>query len=193
MTPFARRSIVAVFTLTLLIAVNSTARPSKSERESQFESWLKQTEPLLDSADNAPAGVPLIIVRVNAARNGQPIKWELSSSNDSIERNDQMVRLLNLMREANVFSKNDSPNANPTENFLISVEDARSSFKASLGPKELEQNIPAQNLLKLFEVYSSTAPSNAMAKNVPSTSDSTSSSASDLAAIHQIHSGLENK
>jgi hypothetical protein len=165
MTLFARRSIVAALTLLLLIAVNSTARPGKSDSETKYESWLQQTESLLDSTDNSPAGVPLVIIRATANKDGRPIKWELTSSNETLTRNDQLVRLLDLMREANVFGKKDFVPIDQPGHFVISVEDAKSSFKATLGPKDLEESLPARNLLKLFEVYATTDPNKAFAKN----------------------------
>lgn len=165
MSLFTRRSIVVALTLILLIAINSNARPAKTETESKYESWLKQTESLLSSPDNSPAGVPLVVIRATALRAGQPIKWELSSSNEVFDRNDQLVRLLDLIREGNIFGNKATSASSDPELFTITVEDAKSSFKTTVSPKDIESNLPVRNMLKLFEVYAASNPNSSLARN----------------------------
>jgi hypothetical protein len=135
---------LTVFTIVLLIAINWSDRGHRSATEKNFEAWLEPAESRLQAPVSSPQPSPVsMTLEVKSAG----IQWKLDSTP---ELREQVLRLLRLARESNLFSiGNNAPDARIT----VTVKEGDSEFFARFSETDIANNLPAQNFLKLFQVY----------------------------------------
>ena len=138
------RVLFALFALTLFITFNIVHFSNRSGRQLEFDSWLGQIEQ--SQNDTQVFSVP---VTLSLSSDGSS-SWELRSG--SAEQNEQIVRILQLAREARLFEGGSLSASTAGIQFL--VKSGEREFRAALKEDAVEQNLQARNLLKLFEIYS---------------------------------------
>lgn len=141
--------ILGVMTILLLLVLNSNRHGRRSDMERRFETWLEPTEASL----RAPVGKgvpsspePPIVLVLEAKEAG--IRWEISSTPALRE---QVLRLLRLAKESNLFSIGSADEQRA--DLSLSIGRGDSQFATRFTQAEIANNLPAQNFLKLFQVY----------------------------------------
>ncbi len=164
-----RTKILAILgTLLFMIAFNASSVRFRSASDARFSDWLTgvRTE-LLPHADRPDRSVP-VRLRLFSADPTLPIDWslDLTSSEGQPELREKALRILNLVEEANILTPQPSVGAEPPAGVLrLTIDDRGNHFEAFLQASELEGNLKARLLVKLFEVFASQS---APALNQPS-------------------------
>lgn len=143
------------FVSATLLWFNLSGRPLESELQSQFNEWSVTAMKELATGNRVEGLTAEGMVTSGAAMRA---KWVLPVLTlDNKEANEQLIRIIELARESNIFSANqnvsdDMPSAK------ITIADPKHSFTATVPNSYLNKNIKASNLFKLFELFSNQQP-----------------------------------
>lgn len=133
-----------------LYAYNRNARPLKTTVQVGYEAWLRKAELSLKNAD---AEFPDVTIRLASNKASAPLNWELSTHGRPGDTA-KLLRILRLIREANVFSAGsslfDRKSAGPV---MVSVSAGAEMFKADMTEEQLSEEPAGPVFLKLFEIY----------------------------------------
>lgn len=148
----------------IAVALFNLSRPSpESDLLVGFNTWYKQTAPLLDRSDAAAlANVKLTVTIGLSGRPTPPstFTWTLPARSlaEASDR-ENTARVLQLLSESEVFSVR--PVTSPKEGvsyLSISVREGEQKFETTVPAEEVERRIQLQNLLKLLDIFSKAAP-----------------------------------
>lgn len=147
----SNRIIIVLAVVAVLIAFNLQTSSTKSKLETDFETWLESYENLPSEARaNAGAAHVTIKSKIPAFQ----ISWQLQEGNDS-SANDKLRRILDLLREANLYSVGKVTDVSESSDGLVlTAGDAKNVFRVMLSEDDILSNVKAQNMLKLFQIYS---------------------------------------
>lgn len=152
-TRMVARLIVIIVATILFIAFNASVRSERAPLQHEFDSWLQLTrETLATSTETAPP----VTIALSSERPELVADWRISlAEGGNVE---QLLRILDLAREANVFSKTASLDSQPLR---LSVTDGSREFVATLSPGDIAGDVATGNLIRLFKLYALERPSSA--------------------------------
>jgi len=149
---FRVRFFLGAAIVIMLVAVNLRGGPAKSSLQAQYEIWLMQKEPELSAPANPEAPDPGISLRLISREKGQEGDYRLAGTAGDRQK---LLRLLQLVREANLFSL--SKWKTGMENWpgiSLMISEGERTFRTQFSFEDVEDNLPARNLLKLLQIYS---------------------------------------
>lgn len=146
---------------------SGSVRPPISKEDDRFRRWLSSSQENSASStvteSEAEKALPTIKVTLTPRDSEKPAVWEFGPI-AGIDRREEIIRLLTLAREGNLFSLR-NVKGNPEENselvgFQIidsgkseNTKSESEDFKIVVQAKEVENNIPLTILLRLLEEY----------------------------------------
>lgn len=142
--------IILFSAVALLVLINSKANTPKSALQASFDNWLNQFKLALE-ADGTTNPRPVVALSLQSTYPEMQVAWNLASNgNADLER--KSVRLLELTSEAGIFNL---PETRADESSLItfSIEEGTHRYVAKFKRKSVEENVAAQTLFKLFQLY----------------------------------------
>lgn len=139
------RIVVVVVAAIIFILFNASFRSERAPLQNDFDSWLQSTKKTIaTSIETAPP----IVVALRSERPEFAADWSMSlAAGTDPER---LMRLLDLAREANIFSKATSREEKPLR---LSVTDGSREFVATLSPSDITNDVATGNLIRLFQLY----------------------------------------
>jgi|GEM_PF-5802055 len=163
--PSAKIVLLGLIVLVLILFSYTLPAP-RSPLQQSFDEWLKQEETLLNDMASHPeaqnaanfesAGQKLTVSLQVAPQPPDLVKnIELTLSAEPRQAAN-ILRLLELMREADIFSIGERAGVKATDRPRVSlnVSHASGTFTAHFEEADIRENVPAQLLLKLFNEYS---------------------------------------
>lgn len=165
------RQLLVISTVTLTIAallyLNYSYLPKKSFQQLRYESWLKSLESrALEYArvrnvkgSEGPKD-PVAEIEVDLVTAKDPSVWSIGGTSTPTTQAHQeqpvtskVMRVLSLIREADLFSIESSAQSEAADQVKLSVQAGETHFVTTFPPVAIENNNPAKLLLKLLEVY----------------------------------------
>lgn len=141
---------VTIAAVAMFFAINSNNGVPKDPRQVEFESWLSRVEsasaPVQQKLQEHPIRVAL--------KSDYPefsADWKLATAGGPNDA--RVLRILQLAREGNLFSLGHDLPTQTSPAIQFSVERDAQKFLVAFTRDELTQNLQAQSLVKLFEVY----------------------------------------
>lgn len=130
--------------ITVLVLYNICVTPRRSALQLRFDGWLTSR--------------PAAVVSLRGSLAGEPLEWRLDAK-ESSRRADQVLRVLELVRESNIFSKSARPvseltDAKAREGLLLEASDERERFSAQITPALIAKTPALQIMMKLVDIYS---------------------------------------
>ena len=160
-----------ILALVLFVAVLAVfahfQRPIRSAAQSDFDGWLTQREQAIAHAaaklsaaqDRSVLSQEYPAIQLDLFDSGQAPERTFRLSPASQELNlHKILRLLQLMREADIFSLSEklnlpSPMTAPSPVIVITVAHKTAGYRAKFRESDIRGNIQAHLLLKLFQEY----------------------------------------
>ena len=130
--------------------MNGKTNTSKSALQTSFDNWLNQFKLTLEAETDAGPR-PVVALSLQSTYPEMQVAWNLASNaNADLER--KSLRLLELASEAGIFSL---PEPSPDEASLITlaIEEGSHRYITKFKRRAIEQNVAAQTLFKLFQLY----------------------------------------
>jgi len=157
---FSRRTkILAVLgTLLFMIAFNVSSMRFRSSADARFSEWLTGVRAELLPVADRPARMVPVRLRLFSADPALPIDWslDLSASEDQPALRERALRILNLVEEANILTPQPATSTElPAGVLRLTIDDRGQHFEALLQASQLDVNLKARLLVKLFEVFAS--------------------------------------
>jgi hypothetical protein len=144
------RAVVVLVAIALFFVINSGGSVPKDPRQVEFESWLKRIESASPPVQTKLQEHP---IRVTLSSDYPEFRadWKLETSGTPNDA--RVLRILQLAREGNLFSLgHDLPNtASPAIHFLVERNGVK--FDVRFTREEIDGNLQAHSLFKLFEIY----------------------------------------
>lgn len=145
-------AVVAGFFIILLIIVNRDSHPGKSLKQIQYESWLNETEQKTRTSVNNETLPNLSLIVIPFERDRTPMEKVINANNISHAR-DKILRLLQLINESGLNRfQTEKPSADPG-NIILKIQGEDKSFTLNFQPSDVEENVKAALMLKLFDEY----------------------------------------
>ena len=142
------------FTLLILWKFNAAYLVSVSQQQRNFDQVVGHFELLRYSPEAHPERTP---IHLALSIHGDNPPEEFTLTTDRSEPNalafHQLLRLMQLASEANIFNSGDDASKNALVSFAFSIDDK--TFRGALSQKELQNNIVAQHLVALARAYNS--------------------------------------
>lgn len=120
-------------------------KPGKAATQLHFEQWLSSYEARIDESELSE--IPKISVELVSDPNS--LNFSVRSE-DTQDKHDQMLRLLQLTREADLFSLDNSASSS---DFKLTLKIGSKTFVSSLLNDDIISNVPAENLFQLLQIY----------------------------------------
>ncbi len=143
------RVLFALFALSSLIIFILFHRDRNSGQQFEFDSWLGQLEQSQFKGETLNTPVTLSLHLGSSAESSD---MQLESGNNT--KNLQIVRILQLAREAKIFDDSGTSAAKDASQVEFQVRSGDKVFRSALQEEKIQANAQARNLLKLFEIYS---------------------------------------
>lgn len=168
---------VLTLSLWFLLEINLDRQQERSSLQKSYEKWLNEIESINDGLDapvsSASEQQPKdslnlriepdlkfanISIRLLASSPTDEISYKLESSpskktSDPSLRRAQIMRTLELMREANIFSYNATTKSPNNVFYQLRVVSKNSDFATSFSAKKLVENPAIALLVKLIQLY----------------------------------------
>lgn len=162
----APKLLVAAVLLVMLVAFNIGGRPYKTIAQAEFDGWMLSRQVELHGDKEIPAEkLPAIAMHIRNDAVLGTIDWSLSARNDPAAA-EKIVRLLDLVETAEMFSLPQAPSDSGSALISIEVIDQQKTFKTQFLKSAIENNTQAELLLKLFQVYALTSPQATLQSNL---------------------------
>lgn len=153
---FALRLVAALGAIAFIIfAANYQGVPVRSSLQAEYEKWLSEREEQFRLSPASFESGPVINLHVLSVSSLHPLSVYLRSS--SRAESERVFRILELMREANLFSTSrwrGSETSWPGISFF--VEDGGRIFRTQLDETEVEASVQAKTMLKLLQIFAAT-------------------------------------
>lgn len=140
-----------VATLLLLVVYNLSGRVPKTTKQSEFESWLAQTDEQIRRRE-VPS-LPLISLDIKAGDDRSSVSWRLGDSTDPRER-ERVLRILHLIGEAQVLDLAPHllpPTIQPV--ISLSVMAPGQEFRAQFTEQDAQSNTKILLMLRLMKEF----------------------------------------
>ena len=150
-TPQGKIAIVIV-SLAVLWAYNSFNRPTHSIRQQAYERWLLEVEQDLKVQARADKPLPDLQIIVRRKAEAELEQRLVLKQPQSLP---QILRILELIREANLFSfRRGLDFSDPTEQGIeVEVRAPGQIFLGAMSSEEIEQSVQAKTFLTLYNVF----------------------------------------
>ena len=79
---------------------------------------------------------------------------KISNKDDVLQAEARILRILNLLRQSNLFSLEEDSEIAPQPSLKVLVSDGEKEFEVAIAEKDISHNVSAQSMLKLFQVFS---------------------------------------
>ena len=145
-------AIAVVLVIVLLILINRDGRPGKTKSEREYENWLSSTEEKQKSGI-IPQTLPVLTLRIYPLDGSTNIKEMKLTPSESQEKAQQVLRVLQLAREAGLFAFETNKPGEREGDIILRVESSERNFTVKFRQSDIEANIKAALFLKLFEEY----------------------------------------
>lgn len=139
----------------LYLIFNRYTVQNSAEPLTEFDTWVINLVELSRKGEIKQEQTPklsLVVLMKDSTRKTFQI------SGDTKER--QAMRLIELARETRLFAnKSESITIDqipPHARYALTISSADKMFAAFFSPEDIKDNVPAKNLLKLFEIYTNT-------------------------------------
>lgn len=146
--------IITILALLVVIVIfNSGNRRGKSDTQNAYEAWFAPIE------RNAALGHPIEpLPRLTLVAHGDKpgVSQSFIVPQPGAGDSSQILRLLQLVRETDVFSS--TPAAAGSSEFTLVVEQGDTRFNASVSRELLQSNVKLGSLFTLLREYASTPP-----------------------------------
>lgn len=163
---FNVKTVAAIGAVAFLIfAASYQSVPVISSAQVEFERWLSAREEQSRLSPEAfQAGSPVVLRIVSPSPNRYLSIQLRSSSRSETER---VFRILELLREANVFSTSAwHSDEMKWPGISIVIEDGGRTFKTQLGEQDIQTSVRLKTMLKLLEHYAANPPPSPTALNL---------------------------
>ena len=146
-----RGKLIAVVIAVVILGIfNATSRPIKSKEQKAFDTWLQSIESSLSPHSKELTLNEPISLTISSKSDQRKFSWDLSTIEGG-ERTEQVLRLLRLAREGELFSRGD----NKSGVIVLKVGQGDKSFETQLTEDFVSRNPQAGNFVKLFELFAS--------------------------------------
>ena len=135
--------LLALIVLTVLV-YNWNEGSRKSSAQLDFEKWLNAVEPELAPSNESIPQLSLSLVN-------RDLNLNLIVDRDN---RDKVLRLFQLLREANLFSLHGL--AATPDKFQLKISSKNKEFQIAFDKNQIKKNMPARNFLKLLQLYAPT-------------------------------------
>ena len=152
----------------MFVALNKgSSTPPKTVQQANFESWLTAFETDVRRSENPQMLIPAVRLSLSSEDQSAPFSFQISN-NDSAESAERLVRLLDLLEEAQVFNTY-RWEGDGSEKAKIVVDTGKETFRAHLPLPAGNLDVRVQTMLKLFQLYAlnRSASSNQVAQAAP--------------------------
>ena len=144
--------ICIVALLAVVLFTRSHSRPI-TEKEAAFNTWYESVQQNFIASSTLDS-VPAITLSLKLGST-TPSPWVVASkiagSPSTPESRDRVARLLQLVKEGRIFGLPEE--AARTDAVHLEIAGGPSTFKIDFAPDAVRENIQAQNLLKLFQIF----------------------------------------
>lgn len=135
--------------LLLLLIFSITHLPvQRGIVQREFDQWVGEIEPRLRNPGLTETPPPSVVVEVESPSSSLHLRLALSPS-DTSETSERMARILEMAREANLFS----PPSRPQGKITLKIETEKRVFAVQFDPADIANNSPAQSMIKLLDLY----------------------------------------
>lgn len=149
--------VLVVIAIVAVVMIDGGRGESRSERQQSYDAWLTKLETQLTDFADTKEELPEVSITAELPIAGDRVTRSLRLS---AGRHHEILRLLSLLREANVFSKRAS---DPSDDAVaITVSSPPRSFTTTLPVTWMSDNIQASLFLRLLEEYSRSKPTEAL-------------------------------
>lgn len=139
------RIVVVIVAMAMFIVFNASFRSDRAPLQHDFDSWLQSTKTTIaTSIETAPP----VSVSLWSDRPEFAAHWRIALAEGGDP--ERLVRILDLAKEANIFSKATSREAQPLR---LTVSDGSREFIATLSPSDINGDVATGNLIRLFQLY----------------------------------------
>ncbi|MDC0358421.1 hypothetical protein OAO01_06360 [Oligoflexia bacterium] len=154
MKRFLYNSAVIVTIAVVLYVYNSNLGPQKSAMQREYETWLQGTEVDLFYRRSSKEATPRITIKLLSSLPTMPGTWTLALSpkNDSKSMRDKIIRILQLVREADLFARKDRPQQ-LDQMLTFVIEGSGKTFQSYIFKDDTKSNVRLQTLMRLFKIY----------------------------------------
>ena len=162
-SPLPRSFRLGLFAAAALLLVFFNLRSGKvtSVEQREFEAWLSAQDDPMKPVEDAPLPSSVTVSLNGYRRLGDPpIAWQLRSA-DGPEARDRALRILQMAREANLFSVTDRPG--PEVPLVLEIQEGDKIFRAGISDAIVERNMRVATMLRLFQEYATIPPATVVA------------------------------
>ncbi len=146
--------ILGFFLLAILLyIVNREVPVTKSESQTQYETWLQDTESKTQTSLNNEA-LPDITLTVIPEKSTLPSSEQLLTANNIAHGRDRILRLLQLIKEAGLYDFQTDILTTKPGDIILKIQSPEKTFTLKFRPRDVEANVKASLMLKLFDEYS---------------------------------------
>ena len=171
---YVRRSFYLYLACALVVYLFAipAGEQQRSAKQRTFDRWITAIEKnyLLPPEKGGVSAEELLRnVKITVSGNGPQgsLAWKIDGHedlptltaglpSDKLDQQSKILRLLSLLREANIFTTIEEYQENPSESRIsITVVTSDNTFNSEITEGMIAQNLPAQVMLRLFKEYSS--------------------------------------
>jgi hypothetical protein len=135
--------------LLLLLIFSITHLPAQRGLvQREFDQWVGEIEPRLRNPGLTETPAPSVVVEVESPSSALHLRLALNPS-ATTETSERMARILEMAREANLFS----PPSRPEGKITLKIETEKRVFAVRFNPADITNNAPAQSMIKLLDLY----------------------------------------
>lgn len=150
--------IAALIFLVILFAVfNLSRRPLENEAQVSYNNWYANAEKEINRGAGEPVTIKLSVTDPTAPPGKREFEFkypDAAASANPNEARDRTLRILQLIGESKLFAI--STRDSEPRVVAIKIDNGTNHFETRFNLDRIADNIQAQNLLRLAEVYSAT-------------------------------------
>ena len=146
-----KAALLMVVVLLFVALNNGSGTPPKSVQQSNFEGWLANFEAEVRRSENPQTLTPAVRLSLSSSESSAPFNFQISN-NDSAESSERLVRLLDLLDEAQVLNNYRWEGENSDKTRVV-VDTGKETFKAHIPLRAGNIDVRIQTMLKLFQLY----------------------------------------
>ena len=144
-----RLILFVLLTVTGLWIYNLQAASDRLARQREFDEWVEEIRPIISSAKNKFENDAVQLRLEMPKSEGQVAPDLLSSSSHEVT----VLRILDLLKEANLFSVRPASGVSASDLFSLSVKTNNQQFTAHFSNQDISNNVRAQNAITLIKLY----------------------------------------
>ena len=141
-----------LFAAILYFANKDQHEVTKTKSQIQYETWLTETESKSRaSINNEP--LPSLSLTIIPSKNSAPAIENIINANNISDSKEKILRLLSLISEAGLYNyQTEKLNTSPGD-IVLKIQASEKLFTLQFQPSDIESNIKASLMLKLYQEY----------------------------------------